>query len=156
MTFAVYLLCLYPDVFKRLRAEVLEKIGPTQMPSFDDIRTMKYLRAVINGESHHLCYSSPPHGRLHLARNATIVPHRVRLPVLTIRETRTDEPYLGSDLSTFGECLGSRFLYHHSPLIALLPMTRPCRIRTPPSHRSLFLPMWGELCQTPQLDPVLI
>ncbi|RDX53659.1 cytochrome P450 monooxygenase pc-3 [Lentinus brumalis] len=48
LTFAVYLLCMYPEVFKRLRAEVLEHIGPTQMPSFEDIRTMKYLRAVIN------------------------------------------------------------------------------------------------------------
>ncbi|TBU32981.1 cytochrome P450 monooxygenase pc-2 [Dichomitus squalens] len=48
LTFAIYLLCLYPEVFKRLRAEILEKIGPTQMPNFDDIRTMKYLRAVIN------------------------------------------------------------------------------------------------------------
>ncbi|KAM5534915.1 hypothetical protein V8D89_011470 [Ganoderma adspersum] len=48
LTFAVYLLCLYPHVFQKLRAEVMEKIGPTQMPNFDDIRTMKYLRAVIN------------------------------------------------------------------------------------------------------------
>ena len=51
MTFTVYLLCMYPEVFKRLRAEVLQHIGTTQMPTFDDIRTMKYLRAVINGES---------------------------------------------------------------------------------------------------------
>ena len=50
MTFAVYLLCLYPEAFKKLRAEVMEKIGPKQMPNFDDIRTMKYLRAFINGE----------------------------------------------------------------------------------------------------------
>ena len=156
MTFAVYLLCLYPDVFKRLRAEVLEKIGPTQMPSFDDIRTMKYLRAVINGESNHLCCLCSSPDRVHLARNATVVPHRVRLLVLTIRATKTDQPYLGSDLSTFGECLGIRFLYCHSPLVASLPMIRLCQIPTPPSHRSLFPPMWGELCQTPQLDPVLI
>ncbi|CDO68135.1 hypothetical protein BN946_scf185003.g7 [Trametes cinnabarina] len=48
LTFAVYLMCLHPAVFKRLRGEVLEKVGPTQMPSFDDVRNMKYLRAVIN------------------------------------------------------------------------------------------------------------
>ncbi|KAI0332390.1 cytochrome P450 monooxygenase pc-3 [Cubamyces sp. BRFM 1775] len=48
LTFAVYLMCLYPEVFKRLRAEVLDKVGPTQMPTFDDVRNMKYLRAVIN------------------------------------------------------------------------------------------------------------
>ncbi|OSC98999.1 cytochrome P450 monooxygenase pc-2 [Trametes coccinea BRFM310] len=48
LTFAVYLMCLHPHVFKRLRAEVLEKVGSTQMPTFDDVRNMKYLRAVIN------------------------------------------------------------------------------------------------------------
>lgn len=50
LTFVVYLMSLYPHVFQRLRAEVLEKVGPSQMPSFDDVRNMKYLRAVINGE----------------------------------------------------------------------------------------------------------
>ncbi len=49
MTFAVYLLCLYSNVFKKLRAEIMEKIGPKGTPTFEDIRTMKYLRAVING-----------------------------------------------------------------------------------------------------------
>ncbi len=53
LTFAVYLLCMYPDVFRRLRAEVMEHIGPTQMPTFDDIKSMKFLRAVINGKLHH-------------------------------------------------------------------------------------------------------
>ncbi|KAH9849997.1 cytochrome P450 monooxygenase pc-3 [Lenzites betulinus] len=48
LTFAVYLMALYPHVFQRLRAEVLEKVGPTHMPTFDDVRNMKYLRAVIN------------------------------------------------------------------------------------------------------------
>ncbi|EIW61469.1 cytochrome P450 monooxygenase pc-3 [Trametes versicolor FP-101664 SS1] len=48
LTFVVYLMSLYPHVFQRLRAEVMEKVGPSQMPSFDDVRNMKYLRAVIN------------------------------------------------------------------------------------------------------------
>ncbi|TBU49015.1 cytochrome P450 [Dichomitus squalens] len=48
LTLAVYLLCLYPEAFNKLRAEIMEKIGPKQMPGFDDIRNMKYLRAVIN------------------------------------------------------------------------------------------------------------
>ncbi|KAI0723090.1 cytochrome P450 monooxygenase pc-2 [Earliella scabrosa] len=48
LTFAVYMMCMYPHVFRKLRAEIMEKIGPTQMPTFDDIRNMKYLRAVIN------------------------------------------------------------------------------------------------------------
>ncbi|KAI0353450.1 cytochrome P450 monooxygenase pc-3 [Trametes cingulata] len=48
LTLVVYLLCLYPDVFKRLRAEVLEALGQTRTPDFDDVRQLKYLRAVIN------------------------------------------------------------------------------------------------------------
>ncbi|OSC98998.1 cytochrome P450 monooxygenase pc-3 [Trametes coccinea BRFM310] len=48
LTYAVYLMCLYPDVFKRLRTEILEKLGPSQVPTFDDVRSLKYLRAVIN------------------------------------------------------------------------------------------------------------
>ncbi|KAI0637982.1 cytochrome P450 monooxygenase pc-2 [Trametes polyzona] len=48
LSFVVYMLCLYPDVFRRLREEVLEALGSTQMPTFEDIRNLKYLRAVIN------------------------------------------------------------------------------------------------------------
>ncbi|KAI0772037.1 cytochrome P450 monooxygenase pc-3 [Trametes elegans] len=48
LTFAVYMMCLYPEVCKRLRAEILETVGPTRMPTFEDVRSMKYLRAVIN------------------------------------------------------------------------------------------------------------
>ena len=57
LTFAVYLLCLYPDVLKRLRAEIMDKIGPTHTPTFDDIKTMKYLRAVLNGRRVFACDS---------------------------------------------------------------------------------------------------
>ncbi|KAH9931765.1 cytochrome P450 monooxygenase pc-3 [Amylocystis lapponica] len=48
LTFAIYLLSLHPDVFKRLRKEVLDQVGPSRMPTFDDVRDMKYLRAVLN------------------------------------------------------------------------------------------------------------
>ncbi|THH16444.1 hypothetical protein EW146_g4204 [Bondarzewia mesenterica] len=48
LTFAIYLLTRNPDVLARLRIEVLEKVGPVQRPTYDDIRDMKYLRAVIN------------------------------------------------------------------------------------------------------------
>ncbi|ETW83746.1 cytochrome P450 monooxygenase 11 [Heterobasidion irregulare TC 32-1] len=48
LTFAVYLLSTHPEIFARLRTEVLEKVGPSQRPSYDNIRDMKFLRAVIN------------------------------------------------------------------------------------------------------------
>jgi len=51
LTFVVYILSQYPHVMDRLRQEVLAHVGPTRRPTFDDIRDMKYLRAVLNGKS---------------------------------------------------------------------------------------------------------
>ncbi|KAI0663217.1 cytochrome P450 [Cubamyces menziesii] len=48
LAFIVYLMCLNPHVFKRLRQEVLETFGTNEMPTFDGVKKMKYLRAVIN------------------------------------------------------------------------------------------------------------
>lgn len=45
----VYLMAQYPQVTARLREEILTQVGPTRRPDYDDIRDMKYLRAVING-----------------------------------------------------------------------------------------------------------
>jgi hypothetical protein len=42
---------MYPAVFTRLRAEIVERVGCERRPTYDDIRDMKYLRAVINGAS---------------------------------------------------------------------------------------------------------
>ncbi|OBZ76028.1 hypothetical protein A0H81_03501 [Grifola frondosa] len=65
LTFAIYLLCEHPAVLKRLREEILQYVGPTRRPTYDNIREMRYLRAFLNGEpsvkifpaNHH---SSPP------------------------------------------------------------------------------------------------
>ncbi|GLB44358.1 putative cytochrome P450 monooxygenase [Lyophyllum shimeji] len=48
LTFVIYFLAMYPAVNARLREEILAKVGPTRRPDYDDIRDMKYLRAVIN------------------------------------------------------------------------------------------------------------
>lgn len=34
---------------KRLREEILRKVGSFRRPTYDDLRDMRYLRAVING-----------------------------------------------------------------------------------------------------------
>jgi len=47
----VYFLSVYPVVLARLREEILSKVGPIRRPNHDDIRELKYLRAVINGIS---------------------------------------------------------------------------------------------------------
>ncbi|KAI0353453.1 cytochrome P450 monooxygenase pc-3 [Trametes cingulata] len=48
LTFGVYLLSQHPAVLKRLRQEILDHVGSTRRPTYDDIRNMKYLRAFLN------------------------------------------------------------------------------------------------------------
>ncbi|KDQ28725.1 hypothetical protein PLEOSDRAFT_27377 [Pleurotus ostreatus PC15] len=48
LTFAVYMLAENPHVLKRVREEILDKVGPSRRPTHDDLRDMKYLRAFIN------------------------------------------------------------------------------------------------------------
>jgi len=42
----------HPEVFARLRNEVLETLGPNGKVNPQNLREMKYLRAVLNGESY--------------------------------------------------------------------------------------------------------
>nr|BAL14711.1 cytochrome P450 [Phlebia brevispora] len=48
LTIVVYFLSQYPDVLRRLREEILIQVGPSRRPTYDDIREMKFLRAVLN------------------------------------------------------------------------------------------------------------
>ncbi|KAL0948934.1 hypothetical protein HGRIS_009041 [Hohenbuehelia grisea] len=48
ITFAVYMLAQHPKVFAQLREEILTKVGPSRSPTYEDLRELKYLRAVIN------------------------------------------------------------------------------------------------------------
>ncbi|KAG1763958.1 cytochrome P450 [Suillus occidentalis] len=48
LTVALYLLSTHSHVMTRLREEVMTKVGPTDRPTSNHIRDMKYLRAVIN------------------------------------------------------------------------------------------------------------
>ncbi|KAF8631752.1 hypothetical protein AX15_002208 [Amanita polypyramis BW_CC] len=48
LSFTIYLLAIHPHVTVRLRQEILDKVGSTRMPDPNDIKDMKYLRAVIN------------------------------------------------------------------------------------------------------------
>ncbi|KAH7888186.1 cytochrome P450 [Phlebopus sp. FC_14] len=48
LTFAIYMLSQHPDVLARLREEILTKLGSSRRPTHDDMKDMKYLRAVIN------------------------------------------------------------------------------------------------------------
>ncbi|KJA14651.1 hypothetical protein HYPSUDRAFT_48962 [Hypholoma sublateritium FD-334 SS-4] len=48
LTYALYMLCEHPEVSERLYREIMDKVGPTNRPTYDSIRDMKYLRAFIN------------------------------------------------------------------------------------------------------------
>nr|GAT50104.1 cytochrome P450 [Mycena chlorophos] len=48
LTIIIYFLSAYPTVHTRLRAEILSVVGPSRSPTYEDIKEMKYLRAVIN------------------------------------------------------------------------------------------------------------
>jgi len=49
LTCCTYILSQRKDIEQRLRAEILAKVGPSQRPTYDQIREMKYMRAFING-----------------------------------------------------------------------------------------------------------
>ncbi|EKM59239.1 uncharacterized protein PHACADRAFT_249541 [Phanerochaete carnosa HHB-10118-sp] len=48
LTFVVYFLSQHPEMLHRLRQEILDVAGPTGRPTYDDVKKMKYLRAVLN------------------------------------------------------------------------------------------------------------
>jgi hypothetical protein len=45
----------HPDVLRRLRAEILGRVGGVRRPAYEDLKEMNYLRAVINGASSYRC-----------------------------------------------------------------------------------------------------
>nr|GAT51517.1 predicted protein [Mycena chlorophos] len=48
LTFVIYMLTAHPHALAKLRAEVLEVVGPNAAPTHEMIREMKYMRAVLN------------------------------------------------------------------------------------------------------------
>jgi len=47
---------MHPEFLTRLREEILSLVGPTRRPTYDDIKELKYLRAVLNGTYFHLWF----------------------------------------------------------------------------------------------------
>ncbi|KAG9029734.1 hypothetical protein FRB95_004936 [Tulasnella sp. JGI-2019a] len=48
LSFSCYLLAMHPEVMLRLQQEVLTNFGPSGLPTYDSLKTLKYLRAVLN------------------------------------------------------------------------------------------------------------
>ncbi|KAJ7165554.1 cytochrome P450 monooxygenase pc-3 [Mycena crocata] len=71
LTFGIYMLAEHPEIMERLRNEIFSTVGSLRMPTYDDIRTMKYLRAFLN-ETLRLYPPVPFDSRM--TKNATIWP----------------------------------------------------------------------------------
>lgn len=39
-----------PGILQTLRREIVDVVGPTAVPTYEQIKDMKYLRAVLNGK----------------------------------------------------------------------------------------------------------
>ncbi|KAF8598665.1 cytochrome P450 monooxygenase CYP63 [Ceratobasidium sp. AG-I] len=48
LTFAAYLFTQHPEVYAKVRAEVMEHVGPTAASTYGQVKAMKYVRAVLN------------------------------------------------------------------------------------------------------------
>ena len=78
ITFVVTMLADHPDILARLRKEILDALGPNGRINHENVRGMKYLRAVLNGK-HSL--TSSPQPILTCLRNSEIVPESVRIDI---------------------------------------------------------------------------
>ncbi|KAH9478516.1 Cytochrome P450 monooxygenase 75 [Psilocybe cubensis] len=58
LAFSVYMLSEHPDIEKRLREEIYEKVGPSEAPKYENMREMRYMKAFINDH--------PTQGTVHL------------------------------------------------------------------------------------------
>lgn len=43
-----YEISKYPDIYNKLRQEILDVVGPTKKPTYDDLKNMKYLSHTLN------------------------------------------------------------------------------------------------------------
>jgi hypothetical protein len=48
LSWTVYELARHPEALEKLRAEILSVVGPTRAPTYDDLKSMKYLQNVMN------------------------------------------------------------------------------------------------------------
>ncbi|KAK4218187.1 putative cytochrome P450 of the CYP52 family [Rhypophila decipiens] len=48
LSWTIYELARHPECVKRLRAEILSVVGPDRAPTYDDLKSMKYLQNVMN------------------------------------------------------------------------------------------------------------
>jgi hypothetical protein len=50
LTSIIYCLSQHPDIAEKLRKEIIDKVGLIKSPTYEDIKDMKYTRAILNGK----------------------------------------------------------------------------------------------------------
>ncbi|KAG8999414.1 hypothetical protein FRB94_006194 [Tulasnella sp. JGI-2019a] len=73
LSFTCYLLAMHPEVNLRLRQEILAHFGPSGLPTYDSLKTLKYLRAVLNET---LRIFPPVPGNARSSKGQTLIPTR--------------------------------------------------------------------------------
>ncbi|KAF9530968.1 cytochrome P450 [Crepidotus variabilis] len=48
LSFSMYMIAQNPDIERRLREEILEKVGPNDSPTYESMKEMKYMKAFLN------------------------------------------------------------------------------------------------------------
>ena len=89
------MLAEHPDILARLRKEVLDTIGPTGKVSPENLKEMKYLRAVLNGEPF---LTSQYRSMLNFCRDSEVVSEcvRVNIPSSSHNQTERGVPVHGT------------------------------------------------------------
>jgi len=70
LTYTVYMFTQHPEILARAREEVIETLGPDGTPTLEDIRKLKYLRAVLNETLRLFC---PLHGSIRQSRDHGVI-----------------------------------------------------------------------------------
>ncbi|KAL1718161.1 cytochrome P450, partial [Schizophyllum commune] len=111
LSFGIYKLAEYPEIAEKLRAEIMEKVGPTRSPTYDDIKDMKYLRAFLNEtlRMYPIVYAVPANARQELVIASLI---SLAQYLLTGRLTRTRCSRQRMRRSHLFLCLYSVYLMH--------------------------------------------
>ncbi|QRW20644.1 cytochrome P450 family protein [Rhizoctonia solani] len=98
LTFAVYILAENPAIMSRLRDEITGRLGTSNHPTPDDLKEMKYLRAVIN-ETLRLFPAVPVNVRaaakstvLHINGKRYYIPAGTRMTWSTLMMHRRKDP----------------------------------------------------------------
>ncbi|ORY67749.1 cytochrome P450 [Pseudomassariella vexata] len=82
LSWALYELSRYPDKFQRLRSEVVDAVGRTRTPTYEDLKNMKYLRHVLD-ETLRL-YPAVPYNLRSALRDTTIPGALGQLPISVV------------------------------------------------------------------------